>query len=228
MRSFFQSIDDFLRGKGSFAVDAPLSGRLKRLLIMVVVCGLFYGAVMGTHSGLAPGRFHQLLYSALKVPLLLLVTFLLCLPSFFVLNTVAGLREDFGQVLEAVVGAQACLTVVLASLAPVTAFFYVCSSSYTFAVFFNGVVFALASVSAQVIIRRYYTPLIGRSLRHKQLRLAWLFLYAFVGVQMAWVLRPFIGDPRLPVAFFREGAWGNAYVTVGRLTAGVLRSLFSF
>jgi len=49
---------------------------------------------MGTFSGLAAGRFHQLLYSGVKVPLLMLVTFGLCLPSFFVLNTVAGLRDE--------------------------------------------------------------------------------------------------------------------------------------
>ena len=31
------------------------------------------------------------------------------------------------------------------------------------------------------------------------------------------MLRPFIGDPDLPVAFFRSEAWGNAYVVVARL-----------
>ena len=42
----------------------------------------------------------------------------------------------------------------------------------------------------------------------------WLLIYAFVGIQMAWVLRPFIGDPHSPTHFFREGAWGNAYVEI--------------
>jgi len=32
----------------------------------------------------------------------------------------------------------------------------------------------------------------------------WLVLYAVVGAQMAWVLRPFIGAPNLPFAVFRE------------------------
>jgi hypothetical protein len=31
---------------------------------------------------------------------------------------------------------------------------------------------------------------------------------------MGWVLRPFIGDPRTQTTFFREGAWGNAYIEV--------------
>ena len=31
----------------------------------------------------------------------------------------------------------------------------------------------------------------------------WIAIYAVVGAQMGWVLRPFIGDPRLPFALFR-------------------------
>ena len=36
----------------------------------------------------------------------------------------------------------------------------------------------------------------------------------FVAVQLAWVLRPFIGAPRMRVRFLRADAWGNAYVEV--------------
>jgi hypothetical protein len=217
MHTFLQAIDDFLRGRAAFAPEAPLAGRLRWLVVLVITCGPFYGAVMGTFSGLAPGRFHQLLYSGLKVPLLLLATFLLCLPSFFVINTIAGLREDFGRVLRAVIGTQSCVTVVLASLAPVTAVWYLSSADYKLALLFNALMFGVASMAAQVVIRRYYGPLIRRSRRHRQLLRVWFLLYVFVGIQMAWVLRPFIGDPGLPVAFFRSEAWGNAYVVVARL-----------
>jgi len=221
MRAFFQAIDDFLRGRGVFSADAPLSGRLRWLLILLIACGLFYGAVMGTYSGLAPARLHQLFYSGVKVPLLLLATFLLCLPSFFVINTVAGLRDDFREVVRAVVATQSCITVVLAGLAPITAFWYLSCANYRQAVLFNAVMFGVATAAAQVVVRRYYGPLIRRSPRHRQLLWAWFFLYAFVGIQMAWVLRPFIGVPNAPVAFFRSGAWGNAYVVLARMIAGL-------
>jgi len=215
MRAFFGAVDDFLHGRGRFAVAAPLSGRLPWLFVLLVSCGLFYGAVMGSFSGLAPGRFQQLLYSGLKVPLLLVTTFLLCLPSFFVVNTLAGLRDDFGQVLRALVATQSCVTVVLAGLAPITAFWYLSCADYDLIILFNMLMFGIATAGAQIVVRRYYGPLIRRSERHRQLLWAWFVLYAFVGIQMGWVLRPFIGDPDLPVAFFRSGAWGNAYVVVG-------------
>jgi len=44
--------------------------------------------------------------------------------------------------------------------------------------------------------------------------LLWLVLYTFIGIQMGWVLRPFIGSPKLETAFFREEAWGNAYLEI--------------
>ncbi len=220
MSVLLHAIDEFLRGRGVFAADAPLAHRLRWLVVLLVTCGLFYGAVMGTYSGLAPSRVHQLLYSGVKVPLLLLATFALCLPSFFVINTVAGLREDFGQVLR---GRRH--TVLrhgrTRQPAPFTGLWYLSSADYPSAILFNAVMFGVATVAAQVVVRRYYGPLIQRSPRHRQLLRFWFVLYAFVGIQMGWVLRPFIGDPSQPVAFFRSGAWGNAYVVLAHMIAGV-------
>ena len=166
---------------------------------------------------MAPGRFQQLLYSGVKVPILLLATFGLCLPSFFVVNMLAGLRDDFGQVMRALIATQSCVTVVLAALAPITALWYVSCADYNLVLLFNMAMFGIASGTAQIVVRRYYRPLIQREPRHRHLLWAWFVLYAFVGIQMAWVLRPFIGNPHAPVAFFRAEAWGNAYVVVGRL-----------
>jgi len=43
-----------------------------------------------------------------------------------------------------------------------------------------------------------------------------------VAIQMAWVLRPFIGSPGNPVQFFRAESWGNAFVILGRGLWGAL------
>ena len=58
--------------------------------------------------------------------------------------------------------------------------------------------------------------LVARSARHRTMFRLWLVIYAFVGIQMGWVLRPFVGHPAAPVQFFRSGMWGNAYVEVAR------------
>lgn len=196
------------------AADGVLRGRpTPRSWWLVVACGLTYGAVMGSYGG----RPVQVLFSAVKVPILLLATVGLSLPSFFMLNTLLGVRADFGAAVRGVIASQFGLTVVLVALAPLTAFWYASSSVYRQAILFNGLMFAVASAGAQVILRRAYRPLVKRDARHRWLLRIWMALYIFVGVQMGWVLRPFIGDPMEPVQFFRDEAWDNAYVIVARM-----------
>jgi hypothetical protein len=223
MTSLLLSTDELLRGQLAPAGDAARTARLlPRLLLTLVGFGVLYGATMGTFGGVHGQRALQPLYSGLKVPMLLLVTFAVSLPSFFVLNTILGVREDFGQVMRALVATQAGLTVVLASLAPFTAFWYVSFAGYEAALMFNAAMFAIASFAGQWMLRRLYRPLIARNPRHRLLLRGWLVIYAFVGIQMGWVLRPFVGVPGRPVTFFRAEAWGNAYEEVTRTAARAL------
>ena len=195
-------------------VEAILRGRPSAGAWAIVLgCGLAYGGVMGLFGG----RVGQVIYSAIKVPILLGATLLLSLPSYFVLNTLFGLRNDFATAWRAVVASQAGLTIILVSLAPITASCYVSSANYRVAILFNTLMFAVASVGAQSILRRAYRPLIARDPKHRWLLRVWIFLYAFVGIQMGWNLRPFIGDPGQAVRFFREGEWQNAYLVVAQI-----------
>lgn len=213
-------VDDFLRGRAGFQAGAPGS-RILWLLGAVVGFGGLYGVVMGCFTGLAPGRLHQLAYSGVKTPLLLLLIYGLCVPAFFVVNSLFGLRTDVRPALLALTAMQSCFAIVLACLAPVLALIYVSIRDYPTAVFANGALFALASVSSQIVVFRYYAPLIRREPAHRKMLAVWLCMYVFVGMQAAWVLRPFIGNPARPVAFSRPGAWGNAYVAIARIARHV-------
>ncbi|HEX3870971.1 MAG TPA: hypothetical protein VHV77_11070 [Pirellulales bacterium] len=128
-----------------------------------------------------------------------------------------GVRSDFAAVLRALAGSQAGLTIVLAAMAPYTLLWYASSSSYAWAQIFNGLMFAIATFTAQAMVRSWYRPLIASNPRHLLLLRIWLVIYTFVGIQMAWVLRPFIGDPALPIQFFRPESWGNAFIIIGRM-----------
>ena len=48
----------------------------------------------------------------------------------------------------------------------------------------------------------------------------WLIAYTFVGIQMGWMLRPFVGTPGIPVTFFRQEPFTNAYVVIAKLVFG--------
>src|SRR5436190_23133931 len=67
----------------------------RALVISILIAGPLYGAIMGSYAyGSGADRWLMVLYAAAKMPMLILVTSLLCLPGFFVLTTVLGLRED--------------------------------------------------------------------------------------------------------------------------------------
>jgi hypothetical protein len=153
----------------------------------------------------------------------MMMTFVLSVPSFFVLNTLFGLRDDFGRVVRALVSTQAGLTVILSALAPFTAFWYLSGSPYEPAILFNGMMFAVASFSAQWMLRREYLPLVKANSKHRWMLRTWIVIYVFVGIQMGWVLRPFIGNPASPVQFFRDGSWSNAYEVVLQMLWDVCR-----
>ena len=163
-----QHVDTVLRGEGQ--------GCLRKTVQTVVWGGAWYGAVMGSFGGWADDRAVQVIYSGLKVPLLLGVTTALSLPSFFVLNTLVRLRRDFPVVLQAIIGAQGSVALVLACLAPYTAVWYASTTDYHEALAFNGLMFAIASVTAQRVLRARYAPLIARNSRHRVMLWLWLFV----------------------------------------------------
>lgn len=208
-------LDGLLRAEGRYAIGRARVP-VKHLALLLAVCGFLYGAGMGFYGH----RPRQALYSGLKVPLLLAVSTGICLPSFFVLNTLLGLRDDFASAMRAVLAAQATVGVALLSLLPVILFVYTSDCGYERAVLFNGLFFALATLAGQRTLSRHYAPLIRKDSRHVHCRRAWVVLYVFVVIQMAWVLRPFVGYAGLDVSFFRPGAWSNAYVVVLRDVLG--------
>ncbi len=205
---------------------------IRKVTTVVVVCGIIYGAAMGSYALFAGHRtllqqMPQMIYSATKVPLLLAITVVVALPSFFVVNSLFGLRDEFREVVRAVVAAQAGMTIILASMAPLTLFIYVLlkpgSPQYNWAVLCNAFFFGVASVSAQLLLKRYYEPLIKKNSRHKTMMRVWIVVYAFVGIQAGYVLRPFIGNPDRDTTFLREDSFQNAYIRIFEIVTHLYR-----
>lgn len=209
--------EHLLRGRGAFAPGREAERPWWLLPLMVLCFSPLYGAVMGSAHLDSPERVLMVIYSAIKVPLLLFATTLICLPGFFVLNTLLGLREDFSLSLQAILAGQAVMSVVLASLAPHTRFWYFSITTHNNAILLNLFMFTIAALAGQWVMWRYYLPLIRQRIAHAFMLGIWLVLYGFVGIQMGWMLRPFVGSPDLAVTFFRPEPFSNAYVVVMRL-----------
>jgi len=194
----------------------------RRLIGSVVLGAAAYGAAMGSYS-LLYGDPRQMLISIIKLPAMLLLTFGLSLPLFYVLTGLFGLRAAFPSLARAIVQGQLAFTILLGSLGPLVVMWYVSVPTYAPAVLVNGAAFAVASGGSHLVMRRLARTLGRGDRRCRWLILAWTLVYVFVGIQMGWVLRPFIGEPGKPVQWLRPTAWGNAYVEVVQLVGRALK-----
>jgi hypothetical protein len=182
------------------------------LLAVSVACFVAFGAIIGSsHS------FAQALSAGVKLPILFLLTMLVCLPTLHILNLLFGSRHSLMQLLVLLLATLALTGTLLLAFAPVSAFFMMTTTNYDFIKVMNVVIFA---VTAGLGVRFFYRGMRGLNeedeqqhvAREKVLRI-WILLYAFVGSQLAWTLRPFFGDPNSPFEIVRQ-VGGNFYVSV--------------
>lgn len=183
------------------------------LVLCIVCCSALYGAAMGTFGGVRPW---QVLYSAIKAPMLLLLSGAFTIPSAFVLYSLWGLRDDFLKLLQNLLRAQAAMSCVLLSLAPFTLLWYASFTNYPNAVAFNGAMFGIATFVTRKMVYHGCRELI-QTARQRKLLWSWFALFAFTGIQMGWMLRPFIGDPARPTTFLRPDGLSNAYEAILRM-----------
>lgn len=159
-------------------------------------------------------RLWLIAFGFVKVPLLLMATMGLCLPGFAAASVALGLGSTLRLQVRAIMAGQAAFACALASMAPLTLVFYASGVSHRWALLWNTAVFLVATLAAQVVIRRLFAPLIASDRRHRVTLALWVVLYALVGTQAGWILRPFVGTPNKEVTFLRDEPFSNAYIVM--------------
>ena len=189
-----------------------LPEKMRSMLVSSIAFLALYGAVMGsTHS------LWQALSSAAKLPILFLATLIVCSPTLYFFNILFGSKQSLGQNIALILTAITVTTVLLLSFAPITLFFLLTTSHYQFFKLLNVAVFATSGSMGVVFLSQGMRVVAGSGqegarARRWVLRL-WILIYAFVGSQMAWTLRPFIGAPSMKFELFRQ-LGGNFYANV--------------
>ncbi len=123
------------------------------------------------------------------------------------------------QTLALILTAIATTSVLLFSLAPITFFFLISTSQYDFFKLLNVVFFAISGFLGIYFLRQGIEIVTEREDEAEGIKtrrlifMIWVFLYAFVGSQMAWTLSPFLGDPSLPFILLTQRG-GNFYADV--------------
>jgi hypothetical protein len=226
------------------SVDIPLG----IISVMGIALGSIAGACMGVFSltGSGSGAAMQILGSALKVPALFFLTLVVTFPSLYVFNALVGSRLGLISVLKLLIAAIGIMLTVLASLGPIIAFFALTTTSYAFMKLLNVAVFTVAGVLGSSFLLRTLqrlslaieegnppdaaasspsptsaaapVPMPAHGASVRSVFRIWVAVFALVGAQMAWILRPFIGDPEQPYQWFRpvtsnffEAVWRAFY-----------------
>jgi len=185
------------------------------LSVRMVICAGLYGAVFGGWHGPRLAA-----YVALKFPLVLLLTSALTMLFSWMAARLLGLPLRFGQVGVLTFLGLTVASLLLASLAPVAWFFIHCAPApspeartahnvlYLMHTLFVGGCGLAGTVALWRAMRQLPAP--RRTVR--AVYVLWVLVYAVVGGEVAWVLRPFVGSVYAPVDFLRRDALdGNVY-----------------
>jgi hypothetical protein len=192
--------------------------------VAVICAGAgMYGAAMGYwRSPVQAG------YNTVKFPLVILATTLGNALINGMLAPLLGLNLRFRESLMLVLMSFTIAAAILGAFAPIIFFITwntpslagqteISWSTYNFVQLTQVVVIAFAGGTANVRLLRLLRSLSGSEAVARKVLFSWLAGNLFLGSQLCWILRPFIGSPGLPVEFLRANAFqGNFYETVFR------------
>jgi hypothetical protein len=189
-----------------------LGQKLRYVLWTLAAGAAFYGLTAGAYGGaLQAGS------AAVKLPVLILGSFAICFPAFFVVQILVGSRLRLLQMLVLSLAAPALTAVLLAAFVPITVFFLVTGANYYFLELLHVGLVLVAGVIGVYALHEGLTLVCEKAGVYPRKALtimrAWALLFAFVSIQMAWNLRPFLGDRGEPFRVFRHYE-GNFYAAV--------------
>lgn len=175
-----------------------------------------YGASMGLWRDPL-----QALYSGIKFPLLILLTLLANAMLNGMFTQLLGLKITFRETTEAILMSFTIVGMILGALTPISLFILQNTSpmsgahdlpAHLFIKLTHVAAISYAGTMGNLRLYQLLHRLSGSSQLSRRIIFAWLGGNLFLGSQLAWILRPFMGSPFLEVAFLREDAFqGNFY-----------------
>ncbi|MFC1554693.1 hypothetical protein ACFL7D_08680 [candidate division KSB1 bacterium] len=205
----FQNRDDFFRRITS--EEEPM----KKIISMYLLFTAFvfiYGIVMGSyHSPL------QAAVSGVKVAVLFSLTLLICFPAFFIIQFILGSKLKLRQMLSIILSGFLMTSTIMVSFMPISVFFLLIGSDYYFLQLLHIGIFVFSGIFGMKTVVDALKFSCENSNIYPQTGVVifrfWVIILAFVGIQLSWNLRPFLGDRGQPFEFFRKYE-GNFYTAL--------------
>ncbi len=227
--SFFSVLISLLSDRDQFIQEIYDGIKINTKIFSLLICSSIFLAIYGGLIG-AVSSWMQVLSSAAKLPFLFLITLAICLPALYFFNVYFGAKTRLDQYAAILLCAVTITSTLLLGFAPVTLFFLLTTDNYSFFLLLNIAIFTLTGIIGIYFLYQVLLPKVdlipfdeavaranteidkNRKVRVSILKF-WLGLYAFVGSQMAWTLRPFFGSFGSKFEIFRPRE-GNFYLAV--------------
>jgi hypothetical protein len=216
--SFRAELPGLLRGdRGRESIERAQVWRwLLYLTVIMVGAGLFGAAVGSWRAPL------QSLYTAIKLPLILLLTSLGNGLLNAMLAPLLGVNLSVRQSLLAVLMSFTIAAAILGAFSPLLYFLIwntpallagaaTNTSSHSLVLVSETGIIAFAGIVANVRLVQLLRELSGSAPAARKVLFAWLAGNLLLGSQLAWTLRPFVGSPGLPVQFLRDDPFHSSF-----------------
>jgi len=192
--------------------DKP--GKIIKSQTLIIFAFTFaYGVVMGSYHSLL-----QSVSAGVKLFLLFAVALLICFPSFFIVQLILGSKIKLDRMLIIIMSGLLFTSAIMLAFAPIIVFFQLTGDNYHFLQLLHVGIFVFSGFFGMRLVvealkyaceEANIYPKIGVTIFR-----VWVVILAFVGIQLAWNMRPFLGNEGMPFELFRSSTKGNFYATM--------------
>jgi hypothetical protein len=181
-------------------------------LLIICVLTFIYGIVMGSYHSIL-----QSIVAGFKVTFLFFSAILICFPSFYVIQQVLGSKMTLRQMIFIILSGFVLTSAIAISFSPIVILFQVTGGNYHFLQLLHVAIFIFSGVFGMKLMvdalkfaceKKDIYPHIGVNVFK-----IWMIILAFVGIQIAWNLRPFLCNKTEEFKLFRKYE-GNFYTAI--------------
>lgn len=194
--------------------------------LVALVCFMLYGFIMGTYNHFP----EQSISGMIKLPIVFLISLLVCLLPLYLIGILLNLRMYFRQIAGLFIMGVCATSLVGVCMAPITAFCLFTIKGgmrYNMLMILNVVILGIAGlVGVTYVLRgsrfmaKKRSQETGVQMKSRRVLWAWMLVYALVGIQLAWELRPYMGKDNLPFEIKRTSTrdfYSTTIQTIGEI-----------
>lgn len=215
MKSEFNVFKVFQQGDEYFELlneQGNAKKYLSKQVLLILLFSFLYGLIMGSFNG-----FTQSLVTSIKMPVLIFLSLFICFPAFYVIQFMLGSKMSLIHMTNMILSGFVVFTTIALSFSPIVLFFMITSNNYAFLKLLHVAVFIFSGIFGMRTIINGLRYSCEKTNLYPKMGINvfkfWIVIFAFVSMQLAWNLRPFVGSKNLPFELFREKE-GNFYLAV--------------